>query len=134
MRWTSIPAFTLLALPVFLPISQAQDKTSGAGHFEGALSDPHYLASTKTFNVKFGRRNMEATLTVSANGVSWHRIQTNFPKQFLPWSEVAAWCTGPGQNLQLAPADLVIQNGPRRTLAEFRDLQPGVSPPWSMIS
>ncbi len=123
MKSISIPALTLLLVPLLLIplVSPAQDNTSGTGHFEGVLSDPHYLAGTKTFNVKFGGRSVEATLTVSGNGVSWYRIQTNFPKQFLPWTDVAAWCTGPGQDLHLMSSR---QGQPLQTIVDFRDFQP----------
>ena len=113
---------------MLLPLAawSEQQTTSGAGHFEGALSGAQWGADKQTFDARFGFRHVEATFTVATNGFGWHRTFTDSKETFNAWGDITAWCSAPGTVLvrtrqspsrvevyDLMPEDLVTIGGER---------------------
>src|SRR5688572_27658957 len=84
----------LLLLP--LAAWSQEQSSSGAGHFEGALSGAQWGSEKQTFDVRFGVRHVEATFTVASNGFGWHRAFTDSKATFNAWGDITAWCSAPG--------------------------------------
>lgn len=103
----------LIVLPLPITIWGQTQTTTGAGHFEGWLSDAHWGADKQTFDVRFGIRRVEATFTVAKNGFGWHQTFTNAKETFNSWGAVAAWCFAPGTVLFRAQHE----RGPRLVLS-----------------
>ena len=111
-----------LALMLLLPLAawSQEQPSSGAGHFEGALSGAQWGANKLSFDAKFGIRHVEATFTVASNGFGWRTAFNDSKETFNAWGDVTAWCSAPGTVLartrqspprvevhELAPEDFV---------------------------
>jgi hypothetical protein len=79
---------------LLLPLAAwSQGPASGTGHFAQALS---WGANKQTFDARFGIRHVEATFSVATNGFGWLQTFTGSKETFRAWSDVTAWCSGPG--------------------------------------
>lgn len=88
---------TTLGLLVLPLVAWSQEQSSsGAGHFEGALSGVQWGADKLSFEARFGIRHVEATFTVAKNGFGWRRAFTDSKETFNAWGDVTAWCSAPG--------------------------------------